>query len=511
MTPVVLVGLMGAGKTTVGRCLAVRGSARFFDLDAHVEQRSDMTISEIFEREREAGFRTRETGALLELLSDAAGCIIALGGGAVLSEVNRNALALSGAIVVYLKGSPAELAARIAGDTNRPLLGEDAEISLTHLLDQREPLYARTADVVVDVDGRIVEQVVDEVAGAVGIKPMTDGDVHYEPVKVGGGRDYVAHVGSGVRHHLAEVVPPTCRRVAVLTQAHLHWTVDPGREHRVFDVPDGEAAKSLSVVADICGELARWGLTRNDVVVTVGGGVVTDLGGFVASVYHRGVRVIHVPTTLLGQIDAAIGGKCGVNLPEGKNLVGSFWQPSAVLCDTETLSTLPAEDFAAGLGELAKYHFLGAGHLDQLELPARVAACVRLKADIVGQDELEQGRRAILNYGHTLAHALETATGFEIRHGLAVATGLPYAAEVARLLGRIDRDRVHEHFRVLDAYGLTARIPDGIDRSDLIDLFGRDKKAVDGITFVLDGPNGVEPVTVEDRDVLLAAFEVFER
>ena len=136
----------------------------------------------------------------------------------------------------------------------------------------------------------MVEQIVDGVAEAVGIGARTEGAVHYEPVMVGSGRNYVTHVGHGVRHHLAEVVPPTCRRVAIITQAHLGWSVDPGREHRIFDVPDGEAAKSLSIVADVCGRLARWGMTRNDIIVTVGGGVVTDLGGFVASVYHRGVR-----------------------------------------------------------------------------------------------------------------------------------------------------------------------------------------------------------------------------
>ena len=150
-------------------------------------------------------------------------------------------------------------------------------------------------------------------------------------------------------------------------------------------------------------------------------------------------------------------------------------------------------------------------NLDDLDLPARIAACVRLKADVVGQDELEHGRRAILNYGHTLAHALETATGYTIRHGLAVAIGLPYAAEVARLLGRIGQEAVDEHLRVLDSYGLQARIPGHIDPSDLVELFDRDKKAVDGVTFVLDGPRGVEPVVVEDTELLLAAFAVFDR
>ncbi len=511
MESVVLVGLMGSGKTTIGRRLARRSGRTFVDLDDVIQQRSGKSIPEIFATEAEAGFRTRETGALLEVLGDGGTIVLATGGGAVLSEPNRKALEISGATVVFLEAEPAVLADRIGSDPNRPLLGADPEEALLHLQRERQSLYREVSQHIVEVGGLSVGAAVDEVARLVGDRSSTDGPVFYEPVDVGGGRSYDVHVGSGVRHHLAEVIPATVKRVAIITQEHLPWSVDPGVEHRVFHVPDGEIAKRLETVETITGEMARWGMTRNDIVVSVGGGVVTDLAGFVASVYHRGVDVIHVPTTLLGQIDAAIGGKCGVNLAEGKNLVGSFWQPIAVLCDTETLQTLPTADYDAGLGELAKYHFLGGGRLDELDLAERVAACVRLKADVVAEDETESGRRAILNYGHTLAHALETAKDYTLRHGSAVAIGLPYAAEVARRLGRIDEAAVAEHFRVLDAYGLDASLPNGVDPVELVDLFSRDKKALEGVTFVLDGPNGVETVRVDDRDLLLAAFEVFNR
>jgi 5-deoxy-5-amino-3-dehydroquinate synthase len=326
-------------------------------------------------------------------------------------------------------------------------------------------------------------------------------------VPLPGGRDYPVLVGDGARHALAEVLPERSRRAAVVTQEGLDWEVDPGIEHRVFRVPDGEGAKRLSVVEDLCRDFVRWGLTRADVVIGVGGGVVTDLAGFTAAVYHRGIGVVHVATTLLAQIDAAIGGKTGVNLPEGKNLVGAFWQPAAVLCDTETLTTLAPRELRAGLGELAKYHFLGGGRLDELALPERVAACVRIKADVVAEDEREGGRRAILNYGHTLGHALETAGRYDLRHGEAVAIGLVYAAELAHALGRIPEPRVAEHRRVLAAYDLPGRLPPGSDPDELVALFARDKKAVDGVTFVLDGPDGVEPVRVDDRDLLLAVLE----
>jgi 5-deoxy-5-amino-3-dehydroquinate synthase len=321
-----------------------------------------------------------------------------------------------------------------------------------------------------------------------------------------GDRSYPVLVGHGARSELSALVPTGAKRVAVLTQAGIPWPVDPGVGSIRIELPDGEAAKSLSVVEDVCRQLAGAGFTRADAIVAVGGGVVTDVGGFVASVYHRGIRFVSVSTTLLGQVDAAIGGKTGVNLPEGKNLVGAFWQPSAVICDTETLETLPHREFQCGVGEIAKYHFLGGGRLDELPIDERVAACVQIKADVVMADEREGGRRAMLNYGHTLAHAIETAGAYDLRHGEAVAIGIRYAAEIARRLGRIDDDRVAEHDRVLAAYELPTTVPEQLTDTELMDLFSRDKKAIDGVTFVLDGPNGVETVVGVDPEVLAASF-----
>jgi len=322
-----------------------------------------------------------------------------------------------------------------------------------------------------------------------------------------GDRSYPVLVGAGARHRLLELLPVGVQRAAIVTQDAIGWAVDPGVESRTFTIGEGEDAKHLGTVEDLCRDFAQWGLTRGDVVVAVGGGVVTDVAGFVAAVYHRGIPVVHVPTTLLGQVDAAIGGKTGVNLPEGKNLVGAYWQPSAVLCDTETLGTLPPREYRSGLGEMAKYAFLGVDRLPDLPLDEAVAACVRCKADVVASDEREGGRRAILNYGHTLAHAIETAGGYDLRHGEAVAVGIVYAAEVARRLRRIDDERVAEHRRVVAGYDLPLAVPRGLDPHHLVDLFSRDKKAVRGVTFVLDGPDGVEPVAVGDRALLLDALE----
>jgi len=327
------------------------------------------------------------------------------------------------------------------------------------------------------------------------------------PVPLGGGRGYDVLVGPGARHRLLEVLPVGAHRAAVVTQPGVDVVVDAGVEQRTFLMPEGEEAKCLETVEELCRAWARWGLTRADVVVAVGGGVVTDAAGFAAAVYHRGVAVVHVPTTLLGQVDAAIGGKTGVNLPEGKNLVGAFWQPSAVLCDVDVLATLPPREYRSGLGEMAKYAFLGVHDLPDLPLDEAVAACVRCKAEHIAADERETtGRRALLNYGHTLAHALETAGHYDLRHGEAVAIGLVFAARLARRLGRVDDGTVAEHERVVAGYGLPATVPAGHDPAELVTLMARDKKAVDGLTFVLDGPRGVEVVAGVPPDVVEATL-----
>jgi 5-deoxy-5-amino-3-dehydroquinate synthase len=307
-------------------------------------------------------------------------------------------------------------------------------------------------------------------------------------------RSYPVVVGPGASSELAALLPATARRAVVVTQPGLP-IVDPGVAHVVVEIGHGEQHKTLATVEALCRGFAEFGVTRNDVVIGVGGGMVTDLAGFAAAIWHRGVPVVHVSTSLLGMVDAAIGGKTGANLPEGKNLVGAFWQPSGVICDTDHLATLPPREVRCGMGEMAKYHFLTGDDLLALPLAERIARCVEIKAEVVASDEREGGRRAILNYGHTLAHALEIATDHELAHGEAVAIGLVYAAHLGRVLGRIDDARVQEHYAVVGgAYDLRTALPPGLDPSELIALMARDKKALDGLTFVLDGDHGVELV-----------------
>lgn len=323
-------------------------------------------------------------------------------------------------------------------------------------------------------------------------------------------RSYEVVVGYGVVNQLDDMLSrllPAPRRIALVTQPSFSVDVSTSLPMHRFEIGVGEQFKTLSTIQELCEGFAEAGLTRGDVVVGVGGGMVTDVAGFAAASYHRGISVVHVPTTLLGMIDAAVGGKTGVNLPQGKNLVGAFWQPSGVLCDLDTLATLPEREIRCGNGEMAKYHFLTGDDLAALDLEARVARCVEIKAEVVASDERESGRRAILNYGHTLAHALEIASRHEIAHGEAVSIGLIFAARLAERLGRIDAARVDEHIDVVDGlYGLETSIPKVGSADELLSLMFRDKKAIDGLTFVLDGPNGVELVADIDsavvRDVL---------
>ncbi len=317
-------------------------------------------------------------------------------------------------------------------------------------------------------------------------------------------RSYPVLVGPGARHEVARFVPPTAKSAVIVTQQSIKdagWVdgLDAGVPSEVCLIPDGEEAKTLATIEQLARFFANAGLSRADVVVAVGGGIVTDVAGFAAATYHRGTAYLNVATSLLAQVDAAIGGKTGVNLPEGKNLVGAFWQPNAVLCDTETLSSLPPREWACGRGEIAKYAFLGDAPTADQPIEEQVARCAGIKAAVVAEDEREGGRRMILNYGHTLAHALEGAgqadhPDWDLRHGEAVAIGILFAALLAERLGRIGADRVAEHRVVIGSFDLPTDLPPGAEAAELVAFMGRDKKAQQDLTFVLDGPAGVETV-----------------
>ena len=338
-----------------------------------------------------------------------------------------------------------------------------------------------------------------------------------------GDRSYDVVLEEGARHRLARLIAeraPSARVAVIVTSpsiAALSWfNIASGIDQHVLVVPDGEAAKSLDVLEVLLEEIAQLELSRRDVLVGVGGGALTDLVGFAAASYLRGIALVQIPTTLVGQVDAAIGGKTGVNLRSGKNLVGAFHQPIGVLNDFETIATLPERERLSGLGEVAKCWLLEGGfaaELTDVSLHDLIVMSVKLKAAIVGADEREGGRRALLNYGHTLAHALEKVAlardQDELRHGEAVAIGLAFAARLASALGRVDEREVERHDAVLDFFGLQRRIPGHFPTSSLLEAMAHDKKAHHDLTFVLAGAEGFESVHDVDPQLVSDVLERF--
>jgi 3-dehydroquinate synthase len=352
-------------------------------------------------------------------------------------------------------------------------------------------------------------------------------------VRVGGADPYDVVIGTGVLAELPAMVGDRARTVAVVHAEGLPEIARPvcgaleeaGYAVRALPVPDGEAAKEVGVLAGLWSAFARAGMTRTDAVVGVGGGATTDLAGFAAASWLRGVRSVLVPTTLLGMVYAAVGGKTGINVPEGKNLVGAFHPPAGVLCDLATLVTMPHEDYISGLAEIIKAGFIADPViLDLVEADPEGAAsptgphtrelverAIRVKADVVSADLKESGLREILNYGHTLAHAIEKAEDYKFRHGHAVAIGMVYAAELARLAGRLPADVVRRHRDVLTSVGLPVSYAadwDGLRATMTIDKKSR------GATLrfvVLDGL--AEPGRLEgpDEDLLAAAYREVSR
>ena len=348
-------------------------------------------------------------------------------------------------------------------------------------------------------------------------------------ITVAGDAPYDVLIGRGLLGELPDMLGAGVQRVLVVHPKALRSMAEGVRDDLVAggleafsaEVPDGEGGKTAQVAAVLWGVLGQAGFTRSDAVVGVGGGAVTDLAGFVAATWLRGVRVVQVPTTLLAMVDAAVGGKTGINTAEGKNLVGSFHPPAGVLCDLATLETLPRIDFVAGLAEIVKCGFIAdpvileliendpdaATHWDGPVTRELVERSIRIKADVVGQDLREAGLREILNYGHTFGHAVEQVEGYRWRHGAAVSVGLVYVAELAALAGRLDASLVERHRAVLTSLGLPTSYRQ--DRWDqLLTAMRRDKKTRgDLLRFViLTGLAQPERLEGPDPALLHAAY-----
>ena len=524
---IVLVGMMGAGKTSVGRRLAAHLNLPFVDADGEIEAGAQMTVPEIFERFGEAYFREGERKVLARLLTEGQK-VLATGGGAFMNEATRRRIAQSG-VSIWLKPDFDVLMRRVRKRSNRPLLQTaNPEETLRRLLQERGPVYG-LADLTIEPRDGPHDTVVEAIVSALGAhlaRPPADARngedaapaarMHEVEVALGA-RAYKILIGEGLiasaGEHIARLAPGAhCAIVTDSNVAALHLDAlvgslaQTGLRSSTIVVPPGESSKSYARFAEVCDGLLAAHIERRDLVVAFGGGVIGDLTGFAAASVRRGLRLVQIPTTLLAQVDSSVGGKTAINSPHGKNLVGAFHQPSLVLADIGMLDTLSPREFRAGYAETVKYGLIGdIAFFEWLEAHWRdvhaggaarlraVATSCAAKAAVVAADETEQGERALLNLGHTFGHAFERLTGYDgarLVHGEAVAIGMACAFRFSRALGLCtgqDAIRVENHLR---AVGLPTRIAEiaGLDADPeaILAAMRQDKKVERGrLTFIL--------------------------
>ena len=498
---VVLVGFMGAGKTTAGHIIAERLGRPFVDSDVLIEQRLGRDIRDIFATEGEAHFRQLEHVTVTGLVRGPE-AVIALGGGAV--EDPRSRAVLRNARVVYLRVGYDEAMARVKSDEFRPMLHRP---DLDEVYKRRLPLYEDLAVLTVDTDGRRPDAVaLDVLAGLTRLPSTPPGSSSVFVTPVGG--SYYAHIGPGLTGQLEGLLPPLpeAERALIVEAAE-----DAGTAARVADqlagaglpahrvaLPDTQESKTFRSVEYLADALAEHAIHKDDLVVAVGGEAICDVAGFVAATFNRGMRLCLVPTTLVAQADSAVGGKSAINLDRGRNLVGAIHQPVAVISDIEVACGNAGRGFRAGLAEIAKHALISSsdllGHLtgalaavvkgDPDAVQRATTRSVEIKADIVSRDEREQGDRVVLNYGHTFAHAIELIRGSAADdQGEAVALGMMAAAHLAFRQGRIPAAVVERHRELLIGLGLPTQ---GEFRlRDMEQAWMRDKKYRHGVRFVV--------------------------
>ncbi|MEJ7807418.1 MAG: bifunctional shikimate kinase/3-dehydroquinate synthase AroKB [Telluria sp.] len=544
MGNVFLVGLMGAGKTTIGRILARKLGKRFIDSDHEIEARTGASIPWIFEIEGEDSFRRREAEVIRDLTAQD-GIVLATGGGAVLDARNRAYLKERGR-VVYLRANVSSIMLRTSHDKNRPLLQTaDPRKKLEELTAQREPLYREIADLVIDTGRPNVQSMVQTIlaqlaalenSGAGSARSLVTDSSMNQQSRISlnvdlGERSYPISIGAGLLADPALLLQHIAgRKVAIVTNTtvaplYLEQVAGPlraaGRDVHTIVLPDGEEYKNWASLMQVFDALLANKCDRKTTMVALGGGVIGDLTGFAAASYMRGVPFVQIPTTLLSQVDSSVGGKTGLNHPLGKNMIGAFYQPRAVLADTATLATLPERELSAGLAEVIKHGaIIDAVFFDWIEhnieaLMARspqalayaISRSCEIKADVVRQDEREGGLRAILNFGHTFGHAIEAGLGYgQWLHGEAVGCGMVMAADLSHRAGLVDFATVARMRALVAAAGLPVEAPD-LGTARWLELMEVDKKNEGGaIKFILMKPLGSPSIQGVPQQLLLATL-----
>ena len=534
---VALIGFMGSGKTTVGRIIADSNGMEFIDIDQAIEEAAGMSVAQIFSAQKEQGFRALESAAIKKAAAGR-GRVIACGGGAATIEENVASLREVGP-VVYLQASPDVVFERLKGEVaTRPLIASgDPYRAISRLLRERENKYERAATHTVETDGLTPEAVAQKVMSAIegpGNRDSVDqGDLVVEvprgtsryPLMIGSGR--LSDVGGVCQAHTSGKCIVLTDKVINKLYGDLVATVldDVGLTAEFIVINSGESMKNWDTVRDVHRKLIELGAERRDLLVALGGGVIGDLGGFAASTYQRGMPFVQVPATLLSQVDSSIGGKTGVNLDGLKNMVGSFYQPKAVIIDTDTLATLSRDELLCGVAEIVKAGLLTGDvftdlieaetqnilNLDVETLTRIIKKACRFKADVVQKDEKEAGHRRILNYGHTLAHALEATSPGGWKHGHAVAVGMVFAARLADRLGIAAQSLIDRHISILDGYGLPVTLPEQ-EVGAILRAIRSDKKRSEGQTpFVLLSEIGCPVVQNVDEELVSEELEAMMR
>jgi len=495
---IVLVGFMGAGKSTGARSLAAELGGQALDSDREIEARLGEPIESYFDRHGEEAFREQEESVVCELLAREDAPVIALGGGALQSERVREALTRH--TVVHLEIDPDDAWHRASGK-GRPLARDPGRFE--SLWRDRRALYESVSDVLLPPADR--DALRRALPFVLALREAPSGTRLVWAAAESG--DYPVYVGRGLIE--SGFFPPLSGRRFVVTDENVARVQRVAGDERIVVMP-GEDHKTIHGAEHVLRSLAQGGAERGDLVVAVGGGVVGDIAGFCAAVYQRGMRHVQLPTTLVAQVDSAYGGKTGVDLPEGKNYVGAYHQPSAVLCDPAALDTLPVKEVAAGYVEVVKTALIAGGGLwarvrQGGEIGGQdIMGCLRTKLAVVAEDERDGGRRQVLNLGHTVGHAIEAATAYgRYRHGEAVGIGLLAALRLS------DRDSLRaEVADLLAARGLPLAFA-GASVDDVLALVERDKKRAAGrVPFVLvEAPGEVTHGHDVDPAALRAAVE----
>jgi shikimate kinase/3-dehydroquinate synthase len=492
--PIFIYGPPGCGKTTLGRKLAESLELPFYDLDEMIESQTGTSIPDIFSSQGETVFRSHERNALEDVLSRKSG-VIAMGGGALLDQSNREMVEASGPVLCLAADFDVLLERGRASSVERPLIQAEPHSRLAALIEQRGAHYA-SFPLQLNTGKISLEESVLEAQIRLGFFRVSGMSASYDVRVIAGSLNGLGPALAARRLQGPVAVVSDSNVGPIYTDGVIRSLENAGLQACQVTIPAGETHKNLQTLQDLWKAFLEASLERGSTVVALGGGVVGDLAGFAAATYMRGVRWVSVPTSLLAMVDASLGGKTGADLPQGKNLVGAFHPPALVLADPETLSTLPDAELRNGMAEVVKHGVLADPALFALccrdwkeiaqDWDAIVRRAMAVKIQVIQEDPYERGRRATLNLGHTLGHAVELASDFKLKHGEAVAVGMVFVARLAEQMGIGEAGVAQQITATLQGLSLPTEIPPGLDREQILAAVGRDKKRSGGATrFIL--------------------------